>query len=59
MQMVFIFVFLILTYFTVVPALLPGVPGTVQLLRADRTGRWAATDICRDRHLGLGGHHDV
>ena len=59
MQIVFIFVFLILTYFTVVPALLRAVPVTVQLLRADRTGRWAATDICRDRHLGLGGHHDV
>ena len=59
MQMVFIFIFLILTYFTVGPVLFRGVPVTVQLLRADRTGRWAATDICRDRHLGLGGHHDV
>ena len=58
MQMVFIFIFLRLTYFTVVPAVLPGVPGTVQLLRADRAGRWAATDICRDRHMGLGGQHD-
>ena len=56
--MVFIFIFLRLTYFTVVPAVLPGVPGTVQLLRADRAGRWAATDICRDRHMGLGGQHD-